>query len=41
MKELCPDSKVPEGFTMTSGSERDGKLLLLQAIKQWKLKLKW
>ncbi|WP_436484448.1 flavodoxin [Chitinophaga sp. ARDCPP14] len=41
VKELCPDSKVPEGLTMTSGSERDGKLLLLQAIKQWKLKLKW
>jgi flavodoxin len=29
VKELCPDSKILEGFTMRGGSERDGKLLVI------------
>lgn len=33
VKELCPDSEVPEGFTMTGGLERDGKLLVIAGNK--------
>jgi hypothetical protein len=33
VKELCPDSKIPEGFTMTGGLERDGKLLVITGDK--------
>jgi flavodoxin len=33
VKELCPDSEVSEGFTMTGGSERDGKLLVIKGSK--------
>ncbi|SFO87414.1 Flavodoxin [Chitinophaga sp. YR627] len=33
VRELCPDSDVPEGFTMTGGSERDGKLLVITGSK--------
>lgn len=30
VKELCPNSTVLEGFTTQGGSERDGKLLVIQ-----------
>ncbi|MDF2187974.1 flavodoxin [Paraflavitalea sp. CAU 1676] len=33
VKELCPNSKVVEGFSMEGGSERDGKLLTIQGEK--------
>lgn len=33
VKELCPHSNVPEGFTMTGGLERDGKLLVITGNK--------
>lgn len=48
VKELCPKSKVLEGFTMKGGIERDGKLLVIQGqyekeaqkkVKQWLSKL--
>jgi len=49
VKELCPKSKVLEGYTTKGGSERDGKLLMIKEekakqteidIKKWLLKLK-
>ena len=33
VKELCPDSKVLEGFTIKGGVERDGKYLVIQGEK--------
>lgn len=33
VKKLCPKSQVLEGYTMTGGSERDGKLLVIQGEK--------
>ncbi|RQO77905.1 flavodoxin [Pedobacter sp. KBW01] len=33
IKALCPDSKVMDGFTVTGGSERDGKLLMIVGAK--------
>lgn len=33
VKELCPKSKVLEGFTTKGGSERDRKLLMIKADK--------
>lgn len=48
VKELCPKSKVLEGFTMKGSIERDGKLLVIQGqyekeaqkkVKQWLSKL--
>lgn len=44
VKELCPGSKVLEGFTMKGGSERDGKLLVIvgnQAIEAETEVKKW
>jgi flavodoxin len=34
VKELCPDSKVLEGFTMKGGVERDGVLLAIKDEKR-------
>lgn len=48
VKELCPNSKVVEGFTIRGGSERDGRYLVLKdekrkeaerAVKSWLQKL--
>ena len=33
VKELCPNSKVLDGFTTRGGSERDGQLLVIQGDK--------
>lgn len=33
VRELCPNSKIFEGFSMEGGSERDGKLLVIQGDK--------
>ena len=33
VKELCPDSKVSEGFEMKAGAEKDGQLLVLKGEK--------
>jgi flavodoxin len=49
VKELCPGSKVLEGFSITGGIERDGKLLVIKdekakeaerEVKQWLQKIK-
>src|SRR5687768_11162458 len=34
VKELCPDSKVLEGFEITGGIERDGKYLVIKDEKR-------
>ena len=48
VKELCPNSKILEGFTTRGGLERDGKYLVIQGekakeaetkVKQWLLKM--
>lgn len=48
VKELCPDSRVLEGFTISGGLERDGKYLVIEGekrndarvkVKQWLQKL--
>jgi flavodoxin len=44
VKELCPDSKVLEGFTIKGGVERDGKYLVIQGEKAKEAKagvIKW
>ncbi|SDD07154.1 flavodoxin [Pedobacter soli] len=44
VKELCPGSKVMEGFTMKGGSERDGKLLMIagsRAVEAENEVVKW
>jgi hypothetical protein len=33
VKELCPNSKVLEGFTTRGGLERDGEFLVIKAEK--------
>lgn len=33
VKQLCPGSRILEGFTMKGGSERDGQLLVIQREK--------
>jgi flavodoxin len=33
VRELCPNSTILEGFSMEGGSERDGKLLVIQGDK--------
>jgi flavodoxin len=49
VKELCPDSKVLEGFEMKGGIERDGVLFVIKdekakeaeaKVKKWLVKLK-
>ena len=49
VKELCPKSKVLEGYTIRGGSERDGQLLMIKEdrakqtetdVKKWLQKLK-
>ena len=49
VKELCPKSKVLEGYTTRGGSERDGQLLIIKEdkakqtetdVKKWLQKLK-
>lgn len=49
VKELCPGSGVPEGFSITGGIERDGKLLVIKdekakeaetEVKKWLSKIK-
>jgi flavodoxin len=49
VKELCPDSKVPEGFEMKGGVERDGQYLVIKnekekeaetKVKKWLQKIK-
>jgi flavodoxin len=49
VKELCPNSKVLEGFTISGGREREGQLLLIKdekreaaakEVKQWLTKIK-
>ena len=49
VKELCPDSKVPEGFEMKGGVERDGIYLAIKDekakeaeanVKNWLQKIK-
>ena len=49
LKELCPDSKVLEGFEMKGGIERDGVLFVIKdekakeaemKVKKWLTKLK-
>ena len=49
VKELCPKSKVHEGYTTRGGSERDGQLLMIKEdkakqtetdVKKWLQKLK-
>lgn len=49
VKELCPGSKVLEGFSITGGIEKDGKLFVIKdekakeaetEVKQWLQKLK-
>jgi len=33
VKELCPNSTIPEGFTTRGGSERDGQLFVMEGTK--------
>ena len=40
VKELCPNSKILEGFEIRGGVERDGRILLSKMKKQKKQKLK-
>jgi len=49
VKELCPNSKILEGFSTTGGIERDGKLLVIKdekateaasEVKKWLQKIK-
>jgi len=49
VKELCPESKVLDGYTTRGGSERDGQLLMIKDekanqtetdVKKWLQKLK-
>ena len=49
VKELCPDSKIMEGFEIKGGVERDGQLLVIKEekareaeaqVKKWLKKLK-
>ena len=49
VKELCPDSKVPEGFEMKGGVERDGVYFVIKdekakeaetKVKKWLHKIK-
>ena len=49
VKELCPNSKVLEGFSITGGIERDGVLFVMKGekareaekeVKEWLLKIK-
>ncbi len=40
MKELCPNSKVLEGFEMKGGIERDGIYFVIKEKKQKKQKAK-
>lgn len=49
VKELCPNSKVPEGFSIKGGIERDGVLFVMEGekekeaeaeVKQWLQKIK-
>jgi len=49
VKELCPDSKVLEGFEMKGGVERDGQYLVIKdekakeaetKVKKWLQKIK-
>jgi hypothetical protein len=48
VRELCPESKVLEGFTMKGGIERDGQLLVIKGdyrikaeaeVKKWLAKI--
>jgi len=48
VKELSPESKIPEGFTIKGGKERDGILFVMEGkkkveaehkIKEWLLKI--
>lgn len=44
VKELCPDSKVVEGFTIKGGVERDGILFVMEGEKEREARLeveKW
>lgn len=34
VKELCPGSKIPEGFTIRGGIERDGILFVMEGEKE-------
>lgn len=38
VKELCPDSKVLEGFSTRGGSERDGLLFVMEGGKEVEVK---
>jgi hypothetical protein len=49
IKELCPHSKVLEGFEIKAGAERDGQYLVIKdekakeaeaKVKQWLQKIK-
>jgi flavodoxin len=49
VKELCPNSKIPEGFTTKGGVDRDGKAFLVKdenrkeaekEVKKWLQKIK-
>jgi flavodoxin len=40
VRELCPKSKVLEGFTMKGGIERDGQLLVIKGTYQIKAEAK-
>jgi len=49
LKELCPDSKILEGFEMKAGAERDGQYLVIKDekekeaemnVKKWLQKIK-
>jgi flavodoxin len=49
VRQLCPKSKVEEGFTTRGGSERDGQMLMIREekakqteteVKEWLRKLK-
>jgi flavodoxin len=49
VKELCPNSKILEGFSISGGREREGQLLLIKdekrqeaerEVKQWLTKIK-
>ena len=49
VKELCPDSKVLEGFEMKGGAERDGQYIIIKDenakeaeanVKKWLQKIK-